>query len=89
MILGSLESQRRALQDHAEKHHSPEMEDKAKCRKIKLSKNEQSVNPPTYKTQQDIHQDSVLYDLGLVSKIITSPKRSCMFMRACEGERVH
>ena len=38
MILGSLESQRGALQDHAEKHHSPDMEDKTKCRKVNLSK---------------------------------------------------
>ena len=30
MILGSLESQRRALQDYAEKHHSPSCEDKTK-----------------------------------------------------------
>ena len=66
MILGSLESQRRALQDHAEKHHCPDMEDKTKCNKVNLSKKEQPVNLPRAKTKQDIHQDSVIYDLGLV-----------------------
>ena len=35
MFLSSLESPQRALQDHAEKHHSPTWEDKTKCRKVK------------------------------------------------------
>ena len=35
MILGSLESQRRARQDHADKHHSPTMNHKTKCGTVK------------------------------------------------------
>ena len=35
MFLSSLESPQRALQDHAEKHHSQTWEDKTKCRKVK------------------------------------------------------
>ena len=35
MILGSLKSQRRALQDYAKKHHSLTMEDKTKWEKVR------------------------------------------------------
>ena len=35
MILGSLESQRRALQHHAEKHHSPTRKGKTKWGKVR------------------------------------------------------
>ena len=46
MFLGSLESPQRALQDHAEKHHSPTMEDKKKCRKINLLYKRTTDKPP-------------------------------------------
>ena len=35
MILGLLESQRRALKEYAEKHHSPSFEDKTKWKKVR------------------------------------------------------
>ena len=47
MFLGSLESQRKDLQEYTEKHHSTTRENKTKCRKLKPLYKEQSVNPPT------------------------------------------
>ena len=46
MFLGSLVSQRRALQDHAEKHHSPTWEDKTKCKKVNLLYKRTTDKPP-------------------------------------------
>ena len=79
MFLVSLESQRRALQDHAQNHHSPTWKDKTKCRKVNLLYKRTTGKSSNIKTQQDNHQDSVFYDLGLVPKIITSPTRSCIY----------
>ena len=50
MILGSLDSQRKALQDHAEKHHCPSFEKEIIRREFDLSKNYTPGKPPILKT---------------------------------------
>ena len=74
MILGLLELQRRALQDHAEKNHSPKREDKTKWRKVKPLFKRITGKPPKPKTQQVFHTKFVFGELGLVVKITTSTK---------------
>ena len=51
MILGSLDSQRKALQDHAEKHHCPSCEEEVTKREFDLTKKDTPKKPPTPKTQ--------------------------------------
>ena len=74
MILDSLESQRRALQDHAEKHHSPTREDKTKWRKVKPLFKRITGKPPKPKMQQVFHTKFIFGELVLVVKITTSTK---------------
>ena len=76
MILGSLESQRRALQDHAEKHHSPSREEEVTRKEFDLSRKDKPVKPPTSKTQQDMHMKSVFDELELGMEMNTSSKFS-------------
>ena len=76
MILGSLESQRRDIQDHAEKHHSPSCEEEATRREFYLSRKDKPVEPPTSKTQQGIHMKSVFDELELGMEMNTSSKSS-------------
>ena len=47
MILGSLDSQQKALQDHVEKHHCPSCEEEVTRREFYLSKKDTSEKPPT------------------------------------------
>ena len=68
MILGSLESQRRALQDHAEKHHSPTMEDKTKWGKVRPLDKRITDRTSKPKPQYVSHPDSVFYELGIVRR---------------------
>jgi hypothetical protein len=49
MILGSLESQQRALQLYAEKHHSPTKEDKTKWWKVWPLFKDETIKPPNTK----------------------------------------
>ena len=51
MILGSLESQRRVLQDHAEKHHCPSFEEEIIRREFDLSKKDTPGKPPFRKPE--------------------------------------
>ena len=74
MILGSLESQRRALQDYAEKHHSPSCEEKTTSREFDLSGKDKLVKPPISKMQQDMHMNSVFDELELGMEMNTSSK---------------
>ena len=52
------------------------MEDETKSREVNLSKKEQPVNPPTSKTQQDMHMKSVFDELELGMEMNTSSKIS-------------
>ena len=52
MILGSLKSPQRALQEYEEKHHCPTMEDNTKWGKVWPLYKEQPVKPLTPKMQQ-------------------------------------
>ena len=51
MFLGSLETQRRALQNHAEKHHSPSCEEETTRREFDLSKRTRRENLPFWKPE--------------------------------------
>ena len=76
MILGSLESQRRALQDYAEKHHSPSCEEENTRGEFDLSTKDKPVKPPTPKTQQVVNTKSVFDELELGMEMNTSSKFS-------------
>ena len=58
MILGSLESQRRALQDHGEKHHSPSCEKEAIKKEFDFSQKIQ-----TGKTSNTKNATRYLYEI--------------------------
>ena len=74
MFLGSSESPQRALQEYAEKHHCPPMEDKTKRGKVWPLYKQQPVKPPTPKTQQGFLTKSVFDKPWLVMKIKKSTK---------------
>ena len=76
MILGSLESPQRVLQDHAEKHHSPSCEEESTRKEFDLSIKDKPIKPPTTKMQQDIRMKSVFDELELGMAMNTSSKLS-------------
>ena len=74
MFFGSLESQQKPLQDHAEKNHSPLSEEEVTRREFDLSKKDKPEKTPTSKTQQDVHMKSVFDELELGMEMNTSSK---------------
>ena len=76
MIFGSLESQRRTLQDNEVKHHSPRWEVKTKWGNMKPLKIGTTGKTSNIKNQEAFHTNFVFDELELVMKITTSSETS-------------
>ena len=76
MIFGSLESQRRTLQDNEEKHHSRRWEVKTKWGNIKPLEKGTPGKTSNIKNQEAFQTNFVLDELEIVMKITTSSKTS-------------
>ena len=73
MILGSLDSQRKALQEHAEKHHCPSCEEEVTRREFDLTKKDTPENLQHQKRNR-IFMKSAFDELELGMEMNTSSK---------------